>query len=767
MPAQSDIRITMSLGFQQMVQGLTKVTKTLLALQKELDKNTKTLKKATKAFETHSKKIAKSSTKNKQKIEQEASSVSRLAKQYERLGKGIKSSFTPSKGMQRGGFRESGKFESPSSRVKGFKPFTASSTGLQQFAAAQNQVFSATMKNITANFSLGKSWAFAKQALAAYIGVMAIKKLMAVAEAVQEINNRIRVTMTPEQIQKGDVKQVFNDLSEAAIQTRQPFQGMAVMYSRISLASKNLNISQSQVMESTKLFSKLLTIQGATAHEARSALLQFSQSLQAGKLAGDEFRSISEVLPGILRLLAKETGEPIESLKSLAEQGQLTPDLMLRAILRAKDDINQQFALTVMTINQGMNILQTRFLQFGQVFLGTEEGAMILNSVFHALGKTIQVLTVALRFFMMMLKSVRQMIELTINSVKLLVTGLLEAAKGIGKAIEQIGKFLGIGAEDSEKARERFGKLGLQFDMTKEKAEELRKTLARGALTAMGQDVPEDLEAKENVGLSDEDANAAINRIKGMDAAYKKFTAEIVDSSNKMKNAVNELFVETMAVKAPTMFGDAVAGMIMEGESLKESMTKIWKDLAKQVIAAIAKMIIQMIIMHTLMASLGIGSPTMLKGSGVAGFFANPMKMLGKWFGGGGEGGPAPAGFDFKTIPKILQAPGKLKGFKRPKVFGFAAGGPIGAGQLSMVGEEGPELFVPKTAGDIIPNDQLGGRPMIIQNLSIFPHANIDQALMDKPMEYWVSVAQTKILPALNTLGQAGSVTNLTFEEAR
>ena len=762
MPAGSDIRITMSLGFQQTVQGLSQVTKALLKLQKELDKNTKTLQKATKAFEKHSRKVVKSSTKNKQKIEQEASSVSRLAKQYERLGKGIKSSFTPSKGMQRGGFRESGKFESPSSRVKGFKPFTASSQGLQQFAAAQNLVFASTMKNITANFSLGKSWAFAKSALAAYIGVMAIKKLMAVAEAVQEINNRIRVTMTPEQIKRGDVKQVFNDLSEAAIETRQPFQGMAVMYSRISLASKNLNISQSQVMQSTKLFSKLLTIQGATAHEARSALLQFSQSLQAGKLAGDEFRSISEVLPGILRLLAKETGEPIESLKSLAEQGQLTPDLMLRAILRAKDDINQQFALTVMTINQGMNILQTRFLQFGQVFLGTEEGALILNSVFHILGKTIQVLTVVLRIFMMTLKTVRQMIEFTINTLKMLVKGIQIAGEAFGK----LGKFLGIGAEDAEKGREKFGKLGLQFDMTREKAEELQKTLARGALTAMGQEVPEDLQAKENVGLSDEDAEAAINRIKGMDAAYKKFTAEIVDSSNKMRNAVNELFVETMAVKAPAMFGDAVAGMIMEGESLKESMTKIWKDLAKQVIAAIMKMIIQMIIMHTLMASLGIGSPTMLKGSGVAGFFANPMKMVRKWGGGGGEtegGGALP----FKPLDMIIPKAGQFTGKKVLKKLGFAAGGPIGAGQLSMVGEEGPELFVPKTAGDIIPNDQLGGRPMIIQNLSIFPHANIDQALMDKPMEYWVSVAQTKILPALNTLGQAGSVTNLTFEEAR
>jgi hypothetical protein len=38
---------------------------------------------------------------------------------------------------------------------------------------------------------------------------------------------------------------------------------------------------------------------------------------------------------------------------------------------------------------------------------------------------------------------------------------------------------------------------------------------------------------------------------------------------------------------------------------------------------------------------------------------------------------------------------------------GKANGGPLHAGELTMVGERGPELFVPKTAGSIIPNEKL------------------------------------------------------------
>jgi lambda family phage tail tape measure protein len=43
------------------------------------------------------------------------------------------------------------------------------------------------------------------------------------------------------------------------------------------------------------------------------------------------------------------------------------------------------------------------------------------------------------------------------------------------------------------------------------------------------------------------------------------------------------------------------------------------------------------------------------------------------------------------------------------KISGFADGGDPPIGRISMVGENGPELFVPKTAGTIIPNHALSG----------------------------------------------------------
>lgn len=42
-----------------------------------------------------------------------------------------------------------------------------------------------------------------------------------------------------------------------------------------------------------------------------------------------------------------------------------------------------------------------------------------------------------------------------------------------------------------------------------------------------------------------------------------------------------------------------------------------------------------------------------------------------------------------------------------------AVGGPVSSGKSYLVGERGPEYFMPSTSGSIIPNNQLGGAPVI------------------------------------------------------
>ena len=55
-----------------------------------------------------------------------------------------------------------------------------------------------------------------------------------------------------------------------------------------------------------------------------------------------------------------------------------------------------------------------------------------------------------------------------------------------------------------------------------------------------------------------------------------------------------------------------------------------------------------------------------------------------------------------------------------------AAGGPVSAGQPYIVGEVGPELFVPPASGSIVPNDALGAGAAGGGNVTVVQHISVD-----------------------------------------
>ena len=79
---------------------------------------------------------------------------------------------------------------------------------------------------------------------------------------------------------------------------------------------------------------------------------------------------------------------------------------------------------------------------------------------------------------------------------------------------------------------------------------------------------------------------------------------------------------------------------------------------------------------------------------------------------GRGEGRP-PALINKLSLltTKGREAAGALNGIKinsGPQFRGQATGGPVIGGETLLVGERGPEIFVPNSSGKIIPNDKLG-----------------------------------------------------------
>jgi tape measure domain-containing protein len=94
-------------------------------------------------------------------------------------------------------------------------------------------------------------------------------------------------------------------------------------------------------------FSAAARNSGATAQETSNALIQLKQGLASGVLQGEELRSIREQAPLAAQAIAKELGVSIGELKKLASEGQVTTDVVLRALGKLQETqlgkLNAQF----------------------------------------------------------------------------------------------------------------------------------------------------------------------------------------------------------------------------------------------------------------------------------------------------------------------------------------------------------------------------------------------------------------------------------------
>jgi phage-related minor tail protein len=85
-------------------------------------------------------------------------------------------------------------------------------------------------------------------------------------------------------------------------------------------------------------------------------------------------------------------------------------------------------------------------------------------------------------------------------------------------------------------------------------------------------------------------------------------------------------------------------------------------------------------------------------------------------FGVSGKGGGG--GNIFSTVGKLL---------------GFASGGLTPGGRPIVVGERGPEVFIPASNGTVVPNSALGGGQSVIYNINAVDAPSFRQLLARDP----------------------------------
>jgi tape measure domain-containing protein len=173
-------------------------------------------------------------------------------------------------------------------------------------------------------------------------------------------------------------------------------EAQADLYAKLARATEGTGRSARDLLTITDVIAKQLKVSGTSAAQAAGAMLQFGQAAGSGVVHAEEFNSMLEGMPTLVQGVAKALGLTVSELKNLVNQGKITSEQWLDAMVRMKEATDQQAASMGGTFAQAwQRFSNSVFDATGALnnFLGVSKGAAsIINDISRAidsvLGKT-------------------------------------------------------------------------------------------------------------------------------------------------------------------------------------------------------------------------------------------------------------------------------------------------------------------------------------------------------------------------------------------
>jgi len=447
-------------------------------------------------------------------------------------------------------------------------------------------------------------------------------------------------------------------------------------------------------------FNTAAKLAGSSAQESSNAFRQLAQALGSGRLAGDEFRSVSEQVPTVLAPIAAELGVTIGELKKLAAEGELTSEVVLRALgkvgnegsgflqellkndptqvfknfTNATEDLSRAFGDQLRPVVENVTKLLTELIIKTTELVNSPLGQTAL--IFAAIATAAKGVAVAIPLVsagLIKLAAAGGVATVALNALPFVAiigliggftTALIEAKReqdNFNKALEE---------GDEQLLKSQFNQLFIE-----------RQKLLKRLATAQENNNKRAIASLERQLRANQDM---LDPIKERLDEERETTAEI-DRQNKKKKEQEELIKKNQEA----------------AKKLKETMTAIGEEIESSIKNNLRDAI-------TGAKTFGEAMTNVLNRLRDKIIDAQLDRLIG---GFGDAFGAAASGGEKKGLGGFLG--GILGGlFKKEK------GGPVRANQPYIVGERQPEIFVPKASGTVIPSVPMGGQS-VVNNISI------------------------------------------------
>ena len=549
-------------------------------------------------------------------------------------------------------------------------------------------------------------------------------------------------------------------------------QGITDIFARL----RPLGVSLEDIEKTFMGFNTIAKLGGLNAQEASAAFTQLAQALGSGRLQGDEFRSISEQVPQLLKAISDETGIAAGKLKEFASKGLLESDIILRALAKSADEgadkiaeiIDASPAETFKAFNNAVLELQltlgnkllpvilkatkglTALIDGVVSFVDSEAGTVtftfigiaaaikgiavvvpIVGAQIAALKAGFIGITVASRISLGSLVAYKATLAATSagfatasaaatafkiaiakTGIGLLVIGLGFVAAALMKANAEQKEFNDLLEQGSA------AQITKNIEETEEKIKRLEKSLQdlgtnrndAGSATNIERSIEKANEDLEKLKLSLEDA-----KLRDLSKEFEMIKKNLTDSNAALQknNVVSKELSEEARIRKEHELAIADLKEKFAGKELEELIALQKTNTERKLEGVLIKQNTEKVkelndAFKKIGEDIGTGITDALVGA------IEGTRTL-------GEAARSIINDLASSLLRLginMALTGLLGGTKVGNFLGFANGGRPPVGKPSLVDERGPEIFVPRAVGTIIPNNQIGSGG-IVNNINV------------------------------------------------
>lgn len=179
-----------------------------------------------------------------------------------------------------------------------------------------------------------------KKVVIAAGGIAGINKVLNISDELASTKARLNLLVDD----GGSVEALEQKIMASAQRSRSAYFDTASAVAKLGLNAGNaFGGNMDQVIAFMEQVNKQFVIGGATAQEQSNAMIQLTQAMAAGALRGEELNSILDGAPGIARAIEKYMGIAEGSIKTVAQEGKVTAEVVKNAMFAMADETNAKF----------------------------------------------------------------------------------------------------------------------------------------------------------------------------------------------------------------------------------------------------------------------------------------------------------------------------------------------------------------------------------------------------------------------------------------